>query len=267
MNVVQKTIYVSLAAQIIAMIISIAGLGIPVSPQNSILRSILGMESFVQVIESMFYTWFGIFSPQTSSKTDIAKYRYYDWFLTTPTMLLSTMMYFQHRNENDILETETFVNNSSTNNSPSSSNTTNKQKNEPNKQNGNVIGFIKEIFGNIVRFTKQHWGSVSKILLFNTLMLLMGYLREINILSVFSSTLVGFFFFGAMFYLLFYEFARFNTKNYPIYYIMLGLWSLYGVAAMFGPIIKNSSYNILDIFSKNFYSVFIAIYIYTLYKK
>ena len=31
-------------------------------------------------------------------KTDIAKYRYYDWFLTTPTMILSIIIYFHYNN-------------------------------------------------------------------------------------------------------------------------------------------------------------------------
>lgn len=265
MNLIQKTIYVSLTAQIIAMVISIAGLGIPIAPQNSILRSILGMESIVQVIESMFYTWFGIFSPKSSSKTDIAKYRYYDWFITTPTMLLSTMMYFKHRNETRL---ETFEQREKDNEENNEENKERKTETETKQQIkfGNIWDEIKNMWKTMKSFTSNNWGSVSKILLFNTLMLLMGYLRESGVLSVFSSTLVGFLFFGAMFYLLFTEFVKNNTKNYGVYFTMLGLWGLYGVAATFGNVMKNTSFNILDIFSKNFYSVFIAVYIYTLYK-
>ena len=29
---------------------------------------------------------------------DIAKYRYYDWYLTTPTMILSSIAYFAYNN-------------------------------------------------------------------------------------------------------------------------------------------------------------------------
>jgi hypothetical protein len=39
---------------------------------------------------------------------------------------------------------------------------------------------------------------------------------------------------------------------------MFGIWSLYGVAAWFPSALKNASYNILDIFAKNFYGVFLS---------
>ena len=43
---------------------------------------------------------------------------------------------------------------------------------------------------------------------------------------------------------------------------MACIWSLYGVAAMLPSNYKNFSYNILDIFSKNFYGLYIAYRIY-----
>ena len=39
--------------------------------------------------------------------------------------------------------------------------------------------------------------------------------------------------------------------------LMIIIWSLYGVAAMFPTIIKNIFYNILDIISKNFYGLYL----------
>jgi hypothetical protein len=185
MNLIQKTIYISLTAQIIAMVISIAGLGIPIAPQNAILRSILGMESIVQVIESMFYTWFGIFSPKSSSKTDIAKYRYYDWFITTPTMLLSTMMYFKHRNETRL---ETFEQREKNNEENNEENKERKTETETEKQIkfGNIWDEIKNMWKTMKSFTSNNWGSVSKILLFNTLMLLMGFERKWCIVCIFK---------------------------------------------------------------------------------
>jgi uncharacterized RDD family membrane protein YckC len=46
--------------------------------------------------------------------------------------------------------------------------------------------------------------------------------------------------------------------------VFFGLWLLYGVAAFFPYAIKNASYNILDLFAKNFFGIFLAILI--LYK-
>ena len=45
--------------------------------------------------------------------------------------------------------------------------------------------------------------------------------------------------------------------NKRIFLLMTIVWSLYGVAAMFPTIIKNLSYNILDVISKNFYGLYL----------
>jgi len=37
---------------------------------------------------------------------------------------------------------------------------------------------------------------------------------------------------------------------------------MYGIAALFKNVIKNTMYNILDIFSKNFYGLFISGYVF-----
>ena len=42
---------------------------------------------------------------------------------------------------------------------------------------------------------------------------------------------------------------------------MFFVWSLYGVAALLGDKLKNISYNILDIFAKNFYGLFLYFFI------
>ena len=40
-------------------------------------------------------------------------------------------------------------------------------------------------------------------------------------------------------------------------FLILIVWSLYGVAATFSPNLKNVSYNLLDLVSKNFYGLYI----------
>ena len=45
---------------------------------------------------------------------------------------------------------------------------------------------------------------------------------------------------------------------------MASIWSIYGIAALFNFKIKNAFYNILDIFSKNFYGLFLAYLVYSL---
>ena len=43
---------------------------------------------------------------------------------------------------------------------------------------------------------------------------------------------------------------------------MFSIWFLYGIAAMFNFRLKNAGYNILDLFSKNFYGLFLSYLIY-----
>ena len=106
--------------------------------------------------------------------------------------------------------------------------------------------------------------SLLKIFTFNFLMLVFGYLQEIGIINIFTSTIFGFIFFGLSFYYMYIEYAANSESNKTIYYIMLVLWSLYGIAALFKNNIKNTLYNILDIFSKNFYGLFLAFLVYSL---
>lgn len=265
MSVVQNTIYLSLFAQIASLIISVYGLGIPIAATDVVLRSILGMETLVQFVEATFYTWFGVFSRDTSSKMDIAKFRYYDWFVTTPTMLLSTVMFFHYKNQRNI---ESFENEDgktiNPNSNPKTSKSTNKISYHSRITLETIMDDIKQTIQSVTQFTRRNWSSVSKMLLFNAMMLIMGYLQEIGVINIIASTLFGFLFFSGTFYIMYNDFAKYTDTNQIIYYIMLVLWGLYGIAALFKNKVKNSAYNILDIFSKNFYSVFIALYIYSI---
>ena len=61
-----------------------------------------------------------------------------------------------------------------------------------------------------------------------------------------------------------------NINEREVYFtekrFMFFFWSLYGVAALFSNHAKNVSYNILDVFAKNFYGVYLSWFIYDLTK-
>jgi hypothetical protein len=61
---------------------------------------------------------------------------------------------------------------------------------------------------------------------------------------------------------MFVYYVKNNSANYLIFYLMLFIWALYGVAALYKNKIKNASYNILDVFSKNFFGLFLAYLVY-----
>ncbi len=66
------------------------------APKDVILQTVLWIETFVQVVELAFYTWYS-YHFQTVAESTF--YRYHDWVITTPLMLLSTMIYYEYKNK------------------------------------------------------------------------------------------------------------------------------------------------------------------------
>tara|TARA_B110000114_G_C15086373_1_gene396267 strand:- start:1357 stop:2016 length:660 start_codon:yes stop_codon:yes gene_type:complete len=62
------------------------------------IRLLLWLEVFVQMIEGGFYTW--LFTNFDNIK-NITIVRYYDWFITTPTMLLTYILYLLYINSDE----------------------------------------------------------------------------------------------------------------------------------------------------------------------
>ena len=85
-----------------------------------------------------------------------------------------------------------------------------------------------------------------------------------NLINILVSTLIGFGFFFLLFYKIYIYYVIRSQENYVIFFLMASIWSIYGIAALFNFKIKNAFYNILDIFSKNFYGLFLAYLVYSL---
>tara|TARA_Y100000994_G_C15692853_1_gene442243 strand:- start:1791 stop:2480 length:690 start_codon:yes stop_codon:yes gene_type:complete len=214
---VKNTIWFSLILQIITGLIPIPGLYIKLQEKDKILTDILLLETVVQFIELLFYVWIA-FSILNIKK--MASRRYIDWIITTPTMLLSTIMFmkYQERKENDELESKPL----------------------------NTRNFITE-----------NKDLITKIFGFNFLMLIFGYLGEINTISKYISIPIGFGFFYKTFELIYNNYANYTNKGKQLFTFLVSVWSLYGIAAMMKPNEKNISYNLLDIVAKNFYGLYI----------
>jgi hypothetical protein len=88
-------------------------------------------------------------------------------------------------------------------------------------------------------------------------MLLFGYLVENGKLDKFTGISIGFIFLLISFYLIYKEYAIHTEDGKRLFFFMFIIWSLYGVAAIFPFYIKNISYNMLDIFAKNFFGLFL----------
>ena len=95
-------------------------------------------------------------------------------------------------------------------------------------------------------------------------MLLFGYFGEINVLPVALAVTLGFIPFLLYYYIIYkkYVFAN-GATGAKIFWYFFFFWGLYGVAAALPYKLKNMGYNILDVFSKNFFGVFLSYLVFT----
>ena len=92
---VARTIYLSLIMQLTTTLISLDGLNYDLNEKDYVLREILILEAFVQFVEAFFYIWVILALKDLKIMTSR---RYIDWFITTPTMLVSTIVFFEYLN-------------------------------------------------------------------------------------------------------------------------------------------------------------------------
>jgi hypothetical protein len=112
----------------------------------------------------------------------------------------------------------------------------------------------------LIDFLSNNTGSVVKIVILNALMLLFGFIGEIGILNPYTSTALGFIPFAVNFKYIkdtFLPSSEDNFKNLVFYWFVF-FWSLYGVFAVMNYTTKNTGYNILDVFSKNVFGLFLS---------
>lgn len=101
----------------------------------------------------------------------------------------------------------------------------------------------------------QEWKTIIPILCLNWLMLLFGYLGETKVLPILTSVFLGFIPFIIYFYIIY---KKYVTSHSSLFYYFVVFWALYGLAATFPYIMKNNWYNILDLFAKNFFGIYLT---------
>jgi bacteriorhodopsin len=93
--------YISLFIQFITGIIDVIGLYVKVPSNMFIFRDILKIELGVQFIEFIFYIWMVL---NFYKIKNITPYRYFDWFITTPIMLISLIAYLGSKYYTNIID-------------------------------------------------------------------------------------------------------------------------------------------------------------------
>lgn len=123
-----------------------------------------------------------------------------------------------------------------------------------------VVLFGYESSSKPIRFfdyVKDNIWDIGQIMLYNFLMLLFGYLGEIGLMDKISATILGFIFFYMSFSIV-YKFAEKSVNGRNLFMLLLSIWGLYGVIYLLPEAQKNIGYNVLDIFAKNFFGVYLV---------
>jgi hypothetical protein len=109
-------------------------------------------------------------------------------------------------------------------------------------------------------FVSTYSGSILKIVLLNAAMLLFGLIGELGYIHSYLSTVLGFIPFILNFKYIKDTFLPSSDDTFKnvVFYWFVFFWGLYGGFAVTNYTLKNTGYNILDIFAKNFFGVFLA---------
>jgi bacteriorhodopsin len=152
--------------------------------------------------------------------SNITSKRYADWIITTPTMLFTLIMYLIYIN---------------------------KTSNNGNKENIKLSNTFN-----------QNKENIFIILFLNLLMLIFGYLGETEQLNKTYAVTFGFFPFILYFWLIYENYAKYSDFGKKLFYYFFIVWTFYGIVAYFPYYLRNSCYNILDLFAKNFFGLYLA---------
>jgi hypothetical protein len=118
----------------------------------------------------------------------------------------------------------------------------------------------------LIESFQKNRATLIPILLLNCLMLFFGYLGEINVLSTSLSVSIGFIPFVLYFYMIYQHYAKYTFTGQLLFWVFGVIWALYGIAALMSYYVKNIAYNVLDLFAKNFFGLFLAYVVYQEYK-
>lgn len=103
---------------------------------------------------------------------------------------------------------------------------------------------------------------ILSVILLNYIMLISGYLGEVNVISRIQGLIIGFIAFFSMFFIIYIHFIKpkYNYTNYLLFGIYIVVWSIYGIVYMFNQVNKNIIMNLLDCIAKCFVGIFLWIY-------
>jgi hypothetical protein len=160
-----------------------------------------------------------------NQETNVTPKRYIDWAITTPTMLVELIIYLIYLKD---------------------------------KESGVDVTKL-----NLLNLLIENSSTISYVIFLNWLMLIFGYLGEVKILDTLTGVLLGFVPFLIYYFIIYVKYAIQSKSGWKLFWYFFIFWSLYGVVALLPYYIKNALYNILDLFAKNFFGLFLSYIILT----
>jgi hypothetical protein len=211
------TLILSVIVQIVTGIIEIGALFVKVDAPYMIIKQLLFLEVSVQFVEGLFYIWLLY---NFNKVSNVTPKRYIDWIITTPTMLITLIIYL------------IFL-----------------EHIEKGYDTSNLTLF---------NLLLENSSNISYIVYLNWLMLIFGYLAEEKIINTITGVILGFVPFLIYYYIIYINYVNQSQIGLQIFWYFFFFWSLYGVVAFFPYYTKNTFYNILDLFAKNFFGLFLT---------
>ena len=220
-SIVYQSTYLSMLVQILTALLAVPVFLLQIHAEDEILKNVLLLETIVQIIEFSFYVWFIIrFNLQEMAAT-----RYFDWFITTPTMLFTTIIFMKYQELYEKKLDRRFT---------------------------------------IIDFMNKYKDDIILIIISNFLMLLFGYLGEIEVIHQSIAVCIGFIFFFITFYTIYTKYAVHSILGKKLFAFLFVVWGSYGLAYLLNVVYKNIAFNTLDIIAKNFFGVYL---VYEIYQK
>ena len=94
-EILKGSVYVSLFIQIVIAFITFSGMFIEVPEDDKVLIDILTLENVSQGVEAVFYSYIAL-SLSKLELTTVTPKRYFDWVITTPVMLITTILFMDY---------------------------------------------------------------------------------------------------------------------------------------------------------------------------
>lgn len=178
--------------------------------EDSTLLTLLVLDTSVQLVELLFYIVF------VCIRQLPVVFRYIDWVITTPTMILTHVLFIEYTKDTTLS--------------------------------------ISDIFAD-----KSY--NIAIMLIFNMYMLTFGLLYELKYLTRYIGFFLGMLSFIGLSSMIFITVGIDDPLAVGLSIYFTVIWSGYGFANLLETRKQTITYNILDIFSKNAYGLFISIYI------